>query len=785
PVHWQKKRTILHFCAADWQTKVWVNGVYQGFHEGGYTPFEFDITDACATAGQVQITVRVYDPNDHRALPGGKQIDWYARTSGIWQTVFLEPRAADHIGNVRITPNVDESLAEFQVTRPAPSLPAGHSDPTHFRIVINAPDGRRITRDSPVIESLIPVVIPDPILWSPDAPLMYEAIVEMMIDDLVLDRVNTSFGMRKISVAPLPGTEINYIHLNDAPIYLMGALNQSFNPWGIYTFPSEEAIQQDLRRTREFGFNFLRLHIKVEEPLFLYWADRMGILLMCDIPNFASDAYGPEAQSHWQDTMRATIDRDYNHPSIFSWCCFNETWGLGGESFKELPDRHEWVRSMYHLTRSLDSTRLVEDNSPCLYDHIETQINSWHFYINDYGAARDHIAEVVEQTYPGSTFNYTGGQKQDDAPLMNSEYGGISAGSGDKDISWCFKYLTNELRLHEKICGYIYTELQDIEWEHNGFLNYDRSVKAFGYDYRMINSLDTVLIDAAPSAVMPGKSLLKLDVYTSHFSSQDMAGTHLRWRVDRLDQWGNEEEGTEIGSIPIPFTKYRVEKTPRLEIPMPAGNSVCTINVWIEDDASHVVARNFVSREIHDGPLPSIDMDQNNLVVRYDASTAEVSDWTGGTLEDGDVAIGVGTGSFLFSVDLPDGLDLSNVTAVEFWAELASGREATPQTDSDTLISTVRISANGQEVGNVTLPNAPADARAVLSYIHGSPGRYGTLSRVVATGDELKRILTVKEDSLTICYNVSVENKPANGLAIFGARAGRYPLQPCVVFRFS
>ena len=163
---------------------------------------------------------------------------------------------------------------------------------------------------------------------------------------------------------------------------------------------------------------------------------------------------------------------------------------------------------MYHLAKSLDTTRLIEDNSPCLYDHVETDINSWHFYINDYAQAKEHIANVVEETYPGSAFNYVGGNVQSDAPLINSEYGGISAGAGDKDVSWCFKYLTNELRLHPKICGYVYTELQDIEWEHNGFMNYDRSIKAFGYDYLDINTLDFIAIDYPPgTTVTPGEKI--------------------------------------------------------------------------------------------------------------------------------------------------------------------------------------------------------------------------------------------------------------------------------------
>ena len=183
--------------------------------------------------------------------------------------------------------------------------------------------------------------------------------------------------------------------------------------------------------------------------------------------------------------MPAAIARDYNSPSIIAWIIFNETWGLTNH---DTGDSHRWVRKMYLETKKLDPTRLVEDNSPCHYNHVDSDINSWHYYINDYDRVRQHVQRVVDQTYPGSSYNYVGKNDLGDnfvqgiAPLMNSEFGGIAARSGDQDIAWCFKYQTTELRRHNKICGYVYTELDDIEWEHNGLVNYDRSPKGFGYE---------------------------------------------------------------------------------------------------------------------------------------------------------------------------------------------------------------------------------------------------------------------------------------------------------------
>ncbi|MDE0018760.1 MAG: glycoside hydrolase family 2, partial [Candidatus Poribacteria bacterium] len=501
PENWGDKRVILNFGAVDWEATVWVNGNQIGTHENGYLPFGFDITDALTPGESTVIVVRAYDAQDHGEQLAGKQIGWYVRTSGIWQTVYLEPRSETHIAQCHITPDIDNASATFAVQID------GDMENTELTLHWHCDElGGSAQVSSNETQFTVNIPPAQLRLWDVDTPNLYDVTLELVAEGTVIDRIFTYFGMRKISIEKAPGGDYQYIYLNNRPIYLLGALNQSFNPEGVYTFLTDEAIRTDVERAKEFGFNFLRLHIKVDEPRLYYWADKLGLLFMCDIPNFGT--YTEKAQARFEQTLRGNIARDYNHPSIISWCNFNETWGLGGNAYKEMTDRQEWVREMYHLAKSLDTTRLIEDNSPCLYDHVETDINSWHFYINDYDRAKEHIANVVAETYPGSAFNYAGGNVQSDAPLINSEYGGISAGAGDKDISWCFKYLTNELRLHPKICGYIYTELQDIEWEHNGFMNYDRSVKEFGYDYQDINTLDFIAIDYPPgTTVAPGDEI--------------------------------------------------------------------------------------------------------------------------------------------------------------------------------------------------------------------------------------------------------------------------------------
>ena len=228
--------------------------------------------------------------------------------------------------------------------------------------------------------------------------------------------------------------------------------------------------------------------------------------------------------------MREVVARDRNHPAIIAWVAFNETWGLGKpEDYKKDRDTQAWVGKMVELIRELDGhERLVEDNSPCNYDHIaQNDLNSWHFYIDDHDQARRHIEDVVARTKPGSDFNYCPGLSQSNLPLINSEYGAVSAGGGDRDISWGLRDLTTQLRRHPKIQGFVYTELTDIEWEHNGLANYDRTPKVFGYDTWLpdmrpdeLMGADFIGYDAPPAIVgKPGETISVPDLRQPLFGS--------------------------------------------------------------------------------------------------------------------------------------------------------------------------------------------------------------------------------------------------------------------------
>ena len=772
PENWGDKRVILKFGAVDWEATVWVNGKQIGTHENGYLPFELDITDALTPGERTCIVVRAYDAQDHSEQLAGKQIGWYVRTSGIWQTVYLEPRNATHIAQCHITPDIDSAIATFAVKIGGICNP----DSLTLRWQCDALSGSVQISNS---ETQWTVNIPPEALrlWDVDTPNLYDVTLELVAEDTVIDRIFTYFGMRKVSIAKAPGEDYQYIYLNNRPVYLLGALNQSFNPESVYTFLTDEAIRRDVERAKEFGFNFLRLHIKVDEPRLYYWADKLGMLFMCDIPNFGT--YTETAKARFVQTLRGNIARDYNHPSIISWCNFNETWGLGGNEYKEMTDRQEWVREMYHLAKSLDTTRLIEDNSPCLYDHVETDINSWHFYINDYDHAKEHIANVVAETYPGSGFNYAGDNVQSDAPLINSEYGGISAGAGDKDVSWCFKYLTNELRLHPKICGYIYTELQDIEWEHNGFMNYDRSVKAFGYDYLDINTLDFIAIDYPPgTTVAPGEEI-SAAIYASHFSHKTITGTTLHWQLDTMSGTGDVTRANVSGSVNIPFPQYQVQHVHQLELQIPDVHpAVGTLYIWVTDQTGTVVARNFINFEHFVAPPQPVAADNSGIVrLNYMPENISGSSWDEPTLSD-DLFAAVGTGYVEYKIPLPEVLSITDVAEITLVFEASSCYGGARQTEPEKYPSDVTISVNGSEIETVRIPDCPADARGVLSYINGQPGIYGSLHTV-----KIDPSSVLNAETLTVRYEVKADAEAKGGFALYGARIGRYSTGPHLLIR--
>jgi hypothetical protein len=815
---WRHKRVILTVGAADFFTDCWCNGVHLGRHEGGYVPFEFDLTDALGKSApgkprRALIVIRVEDPMDNREQPVGKQWGWYTTTSGIWQTVFIEPRSHTHIDSFRIITDIDRAQVQFEVF-----LQAARQTHTVSAEIL-PPEGppqlvSLTSRDGTAtgLAELLPLF-----LWDPVDPRLYRVIFRLHDPaGRVLDEVRSYFGMRKISTAPSDDANApGMLCLNNKPIYLRGALYQSYHPDGIYTACDAATLRNDIAFARQAGFDFLRIHIKLDDPLVLYYADTLGVLLMQDFPNFGEGGDTPLGRRRFVEMMRLGIKRDFNHPSIISWCIFNETWGFGGQTelikwINSTPGdpnasaervkmanaaSFTWIHEIWSLAKTLDPTRLIEDMSVVVwehlaaYGHVDTDINSWHFYIDDYARAKTHIAEVVAKSFRGSSFNFVEGFTQRDVPLINSEYGGVGALDGDRDISWSFKFLTNELRLHARLSAYIFTELTDVEWECNGFLNYDRTPKEFGYIPTLINQGDVLPIDAPPIVrLAPGESI-NVEVLSSHFSRRARESIAFHWLYSGIDTLGIRHAQLERGQSAIPFTHHRVELARRLTLRMPAEPMLCTLAVAAITPEGEVVASNFVQHFVCDDPPPSREERGNTLILRHRVNAWADSTWSGGVCTREEASQqgschGRGEGFFEWVFDDPALLRLDQARHLRVLVEASARRDDTPQTDSHRFPSLLELTLNGVRVHRALLPDHPHDTRGALSYLRGGRGAYGYLMRATVEDGMLRSLAgQVKTDGV-LRFRCTAAKAPFGGLTIYDYDSGRFPIGPTLVIEW-
>ena len=814
PAHdvWTGKRVILTVGAADFFTKGWCNGTPVGENEGGFTPFEFDITDTLVVAANGRlcgtIVLRVEDPMQNHDQPVGKQWGWYSSASGIWQTVFLEPRARHHIERFEVTTDINANEVGFKIF-----VSGGTDLSLHIGSPLFDTFDAELTAHNGVAEEK--VALGAAVLWDPNAPELYEFRLTLHGSDQS-DVVHGYFGMRSLAAENVEQSSAPAaLLLNGEPIYRRGALYQSYHAEGVYTAGDVEAIKDDILQAKRAGFDLLRIHIKVDDPLVLYYADTIGILLMADFPNFGEGGDTPLGRARYETMMRRTIARDFNHPSIVAWCLFNETWGFGGQTefvklinpsppkigvaaLSEAPNQqlssesaYAWVQSMWRLSKALDSTRLVEDMSVVAWDHLQyyghgdTDVNSWHFYTNDYEKARRQIEDIVENTYSGSTLNYLPGFKQARQPLINSEYGGVGALDGDVDTSWSFKFLTNELRRHGKLSAYIYTELHDVEWERNGFLNYDRTPKEFGYDPTIVNQGDVLPIDAPPiTRCQPGQEF-EVPVFSSHFSRRKRRHVTLHWRLSGIDAFGWIHDNLDSGIEAIAFPHLQVELAKNVRLRMPNETMLCTLWVRAFVNDGTLIARNYVQFFVDAGFAAQTNTDRR-ITCSVEPHAWAAAEWSSGqsTREEAEEAgASFGSRRGYFDWRLPfSAADIEGRSRLTLLLEASSFRPGTPQTDSFAQPSGLRVLLNSVPVYNTVLPNHPHDARGALSYLRGGRGAYGYLIHATLENSLLSEVKArMKGNHIRLRCQIGSDEEQQGGLTIYGRDCGRYPIGPTLI----
>lgn len=825
PSAWKGKRVYVVIGASDWRTSAWLDGVKLGDHQGGYTPFSLELTKLMTPGASQRLTLRV-DDTDHPFKLEGKQ--GYGKARGLWQTAYLEARGSDPLETVHFTPRLERSAVTVEATlaEPAPR------EMTLRLAFTNRPGQAAETRTIPRGErtARFDVALPNARLWSLDDPFLHEVSVSVSAPGLATDSLGSYFGMRSISVANLPGTTIPYVAINGKPVYLQLALDQAYHPAGYYTFPSDSFTKMEILRARQIGLNGLREHIKIETPRKLYWADRLGVLIMADVPNW----WGPPTDTAFREhdqAMREMIARDYNHPAIFSWILFNEAWGITtkvGDREPYLPATQKLVAERVAMAKSLDSTRLVEDNSPCCgRGHTVTDINSWHSYLP--GWEWQHTLDVIsDSTYPGSGWNFEEGYAQGRQPMMNSEFGnvwGYEGSTGDVDWSWDYHMAVDAFRRHPKLSGWLYTEHHDVINEWNGYWRFDRTSKETGVGHlvegmtlRDFQSPMYVAVGRAGSESVKARDTVQVPLWAS-FMEDRAFGDSL---ILRAEVYGWDASGTRRDisrSVRrVPYHPYLSQALAPLTVRMPPGPAVVIVAVRLEDEAGAVLHHNFTTFVV-DGDPPTEGMLPDGRTVRIarvaagDYTDAKWSQKTWKVL-DGLKVDGAGSGFFEYRIPWPANLRREDVASADFLVEASAkrlngkDRDSTTRDDGDYMRggglqdpsrnrnsypmtgerkypSAVTVRVNGIVAGMRELDDDPADHRGILSW-HSQKrdhylreaGSYGQLLRVAVPEAALDS--AARSGSLVVRLEVS--DALPGGLAIYGAKFGRYPVDPTVEF---
>ncbi len=827
PSTWRGKRIYLVVGASDWRTSVWLDGVKLGEHQGGYTPFALELTKRAKLGGAQRLTLRV-DDRDHPYKLEGKQ--GYGKARGLWQTVYLEARGSNPIELLHFTPH----LGQAPFVRVNLRLAAQATRPLSLRLAFTNRDG------APAVARAIPagartlqfdVPLPNAHLWSLEDPFLHEVAATVSGAGVVTDSVRTYFGMRTLSAVNLPGTDIPYVAINGKPVYLQLALDQAYHPTGFYTFPTDSVLRMEIVRAREIGLNGLREHIKIETPRKLYWADKLGVLIMADVPNWWGQPSDTAFREH-EYALREMVKRDYNHPAVFSWILFNETWGLTtkrGTKEEYLPATQKRVAAVFRLAKSLDSTRVIEDNSVCCgRGHTITDLNSWHNYLPGW-QWESHVAMIADSTFPGSHWNFEKGYVQGSQPNVNSEFGnvwGYEGSTGDVDWSWDYHMAIDAFRRHPKLAGWLYTEHHDVINEWNGYWRFDRTNKetgvgeiADGMSLRDFHSPFYVAVGRAGSeSVQPGQTV-QVPLYASFLSDTRFAGDSLVLRTE-LYGWNTLGERKVYGSSArrVPYRPWMSEALAPVSVTMPGEPAVVVLTTRLEEVSGVVLNHNFTTFVVEGAAPASVQLADGRSARVSRVAAADYTDarWSAKTWKvlDGLKVNGAGSGYFEYRIPWPAGLARAEVTGAEFIVEASAkqlfgkdrdsttkddgdymrggglqdpsrNRNSYPMTDEKIYPSAVTVSANGIAAGRYELTDDPADHRGILSW-HSQlrdkylreAGSYGQLLRVPLS----TAALDAAARAGFVVIRLEVSDALPGGLAIYGSRFGRYPVDPTVAF---
>ena len=586
PADWAGQAACLHFGAADYWAEVWLNGARLGEHEGGYLPFEFEVGHLLRPGAANELLVNVVDPGDDAGqfpgllfaeIPHGKQ-SWYGRVGGLWQSVWIERRAPGHITSLTIQPDAATGRVAVHCALSVPAALARLARAARLRVLDRAGQpaaAAELALEAGQASADAELSVPHPAWWSPDDPYLYRLEAELLESGRVVDVSRKTFGFRTIEARD------GALFLNGQRLYLRGALDQDYYPGTFYTAPGVDYLESQLRQAKALGLNCLRCHIKVADPAYLEAADRLGVLIWAELPNWRH--FGPGTAARARATLEGMFARDGHHPAIIIWTIINEGWGLELAADER---QRAWLKDTYHWLKALDPTRLVVDNSACEPNfHLQTDLEDFHFYagLPDHRRRWDKFVDAFANR-PDWTFSPAGDAvRTGREPLLVSEFGNWGlpdvaglVGDGQREPWWfetglnwgdgvvyphgalerfrqwsldrvfgsygtlavatqwheyaALKYEIETMRRRPEISGYVITEFTDVHWECNGLLDFQRRPKAFHSAFANINADTVILPKWDRTAYWAGEKII-VPIDVAHGAGPDLAGARLAWRL--------------------------------------------------------------------------------------------------------------------------------------------------------------------------------------------------------------------------------------------------------------
>ena len=642
------QRAILEFGAVDYFSEVFVNGKRVGEHEGGYTPFKFDITDALG-AGANELMVRVIDPpmdeKENRArfpemmyneIPHGKQ-NWYVQTGGIWQPVMLRVCPRNCVEQVRVTAGIDGQL------KIAVRTSNRSSESASVEMFVRNPRGEvelREAKSAAAELTLFEGRVKSPQLWSPENPNLYTVEIRSGADT-----ATHSFGFRSFEARD------GKFYLNGQPFYMIAALDQDFYPDTIYTAPSLAYVRDQMRTAKRIGLNLLRCHIKVCEPAYLRAADEVGMLVWYEVPSWNDfNHFTQKAGERGEKTFREMVERDWNHPSIVIQSVINEGWGAN--LAKEAESRR-WLRAAFERAKTLTAPlgRIIVDNSPCCNNfHLKTDIEDNHRYnsIPDEHRPFDQwVADFAAR--PKWNFSPHGdAEPSGKEPLVVSEFGNWGLPLLPKNLPWWFarafgdrevtrpagvfdrfrefrlgavfpnydalaiatqwhqflslKHEIEEIRRYASIQGYVITEFTDINWEANGLLSMWRQPKVYAAELAKLQQPDVIIARTNKKNFTSGEPI-QLEVLFSHYSKRDLQGARIVSMNGAGKRLGAQPVSVTIAPASVTSVLARTHTAPDVTTPQRH-----VIRVQLLDKAGVLIAENSATVFVYPKSRPAVQV---------------------------------------------------------------------------------------------------------------------------------------------------------------------------------